>query len=55
MRVKSEHAIGGIKRMRGASDICRSTNEGLRDQKMRICAGLWNFTLLSKKIGFSNS
>lgn len=45
-RVKVEHAIGGIKRMRGASDICRAINSDLRDQMMLICAGLWNYTLI---------
>lgn len=42
-RITVEHAIGGIKRMRAVSEVCRSINFKLRDQKFIVCAGLWNY------------
>ena len=42
-RIVVEHSIAGIKRMRAASDTCRSINLNVRDQKFIVCAALWNF------------
>jgi hypothetical protein len=43
-RIVVEHAIGGMKRFRAASDICRNIH-GWDDELMGVCAGLWNFHL----------
>ena len=43
-RMKVEHAIGGIKRFNATSHIFRNKN-GLDDQFMNICSGLWNLEL----------
>jgi len=44
VRIVVEHAIGGMKRFGAASHIFRNKN-GLDDQFMNICAGLWNLEL----------
>jgi len=44
-RIKVEHAIGGIKRMKAASDIYRNKLSNLDDTFMLISAGLWNYHL----------
>jgi hypothetical protein len=41
VRISVEHAIGGIKRFKVASDIFRNKN-GLDDRFMNVSAGLWN-------------
>lgn len=43
-RMKIEHAIGGIKRFNAISHIFRNKN-GLDDQFVNICSGLWNLEL----------
>jgi hypothetical protein len=45
IRIPVEHAIGGMKRMRAASDIWRNKIGGMDDQVSLISAGLWNFYL----------
>lgn len=45
IRIVAEHAIGGMKRLRAATDILRSTTAGLGDLFMELAAGLWNFHL----------
>lgn len=45
IRVVNEHAIGGMKRFRAASDIYRNRRANMDDQLMRLSAGLWNFHL----------
>jgi hypothetical protein len=44
VRIKVEHAIGGIKRFRCVSDVYRNKN-GIDDRFMSVAAGLWNFHL----------
>lgn len=41
VRIKVEHAIGGMKRFRFVSDIYRNKN-GLDDRFVNVAAGLWN-------------
>lgn len=43
-RMKVEHAIGGIKRFGAVAHIFRNKN-GIDDQFMNVCAGLWNLEL----------
>ena len=45
LRVKVEHAIGGLKRYRFLSDRLRCRNAPFYDLVTGICAGLWNFCL----------
>lgn len=45
VRVLSEHAIGGIKRLKAASDIYRNKKPNMDDTFMLLSAGLWNFHL----------
>lgn len=43
IRIVSEHAIGGIKRLKAASDIYRNKLPNLDDTFTFLAAGLWNF------------
>lgn len=45
IRIVSEHAIGGYKRFKAASDIYRNKLPNMDDKMSVICAGLWNFHL----------
>jgi hypothetical protein len=45
IRVISEHAIGGIKRLKAASDIYRNRILNMDDLFMELSAGIWNFHL----------
>lgn len=45
LRVISEHAIGGFKRFKAASDIYRNRLPNFDDLMNVVCAGLWNFHL----------
>lgn len=45
VRVRVEHAIGGVKRYRIVKDTIRNWKEGFRDQVMETCCGLHNFRL----------
>ena len=45
IRVLSEHAIGGMKRLKAASDIYRNKLPNLDDTFNFLAAGLWNFHL----------
>jgi DDE superfamily endonuclease len=44
-RIRSEHAIGGVKRDRIVKDTIRLLKDGLRDAVMDTCGGLHNFRL----------
>ena len=46
VRIKVEHAIGGIKRYRILVHKFRNRVEGMFDDVIGICAGLWNFFIL---------
>jgi hypothetical protein len=45
LRIRVEHAIGGVKRYRIVKDKVRNWKEGVRDSVMAICCGLHNFRL----------
>jgi hypothetical protein len=45
VRVKVEHAIAGVKRLRCITDVCRIKSEETKDQLMWLSCGLWNFHL----------
>lgn len=42
IRIVSEHAIGGIKRMRAINDIYRNKKANTDDKLMIVSAGIWN-------------
>jgi hypothetical protein len=45
IRIRIEHAIGGVKRYRIVKDTIRLLKDGLRDAVMETCGGLHNFRL----------
>lgn len=45
-RVLSEHAIGGVKRLRVLSDVFRNRVDGMLDKVMYLGCGLWNLHVL---------
>lgn len=45
IRILSEHAIGGMKRLKAASDVYRNRLPNLDDTFNLLAAGLWNFHL----------
>ena len=45
IRILSEHAIGGIKRMKSISDVYRNKKGNIDDKLMLVSAGLWNLML----------
>jgi len=45
VRIRIEHAIGGVKRYRIVKDKLRNWKKGFRDQVMETCCGLHNFRL----------
>jgi hypothetical protein len=45
IRIRVEHAIGGVKRYRMVKDKIRTWKENFRDQVMETCCGLHNFRL----------
>ncbi len=45
IRVRVEHAIGGMKRFRAVSDMLRNRLGRLDDLFMQLAAGLWNYHL----------
>ena len=47
IRIKVEHAIGGLKRYRIISDRLRMRNMDRYNQVVGICAGLWNYVITS--------
>jgi hypothetical protein len=48
IRVRVEHAIGGIKRMRITTDKFRNKKESFYDKPMLISCGLWNYHLMCR-------
>lgn len=46
IRVVSEHAIGGFKRFKAASDIYRNKRKNMDDLMTEVAIGLWNFHLV---------
>ncbi len=47
IRVKAEHAIGGVKRFGIVSNILRNKIEDIEDKVMEISCGLWNYHVIS--------
>ena len=45
IRIRVEHAIGGVKRYRIIKDLLRNWKKGFRDLVMETCCGLHNFRL----------
>ena len=45
IRIRIEHAIGGVKRYRIVKDKIRNWKQGFRDKVMETCCGLHNFRL----------
>ena len=45
IRIRIEHAIGGVKRDRIVKDTSRLVKDGIRDAVMETCGGLHNFRL----------
>jgi len=45
IRIRIEHAIGGVKRYRIVKDKIRLFKDGIRDSIMETCCGLHNFRL----------
>jgi hypothetical protein len=45
IRIRIEHAIGGVKRYRIVKDKIRNWKKGFRDKVMETCCGLHNFRL----------
>jgi DDE superfamily endonuclease len=45
IRIRVEHAMGGVKRYRIVKDKIRLLKDGLRDTVMETCCGLHNFRL----------
>jgi hypothetical protein len=45
IRIRIEHAIGGVKRDRMVKDTIRLLKDGMRDAVMETCCGLHNFRL----------
>jgi CxxC motif-containing protein len=48
IRVRVEHAIGGIKRMRITTDKFRNKKESFNVKAMLISCGLWNYHLMCR-------
>jgi hypothetical protein len=48
IRVVSEHAIGGIKRLKSVTDVFRNRQKNLADLFMLLACGLWNFHLKTR-------
>ena len=49
LRVKVEHAIAGIKRLRIVKDVLRNTKDDFSDLVMVVACGLHNFRIDHRK------
>jgi DDE superfamily endonuclease len=54
LRIRREHAIGGVKRYRIVKDKIRLVKDGLRDIIMETCCGLHNFRLQYRPWHYAN-
>src|SRR5882724_262692 len=54
IRIRIEHAIGGVKRYRMVKDKIRLLKDGIRDIMMETCCGLHNFCLLYRPWNYGN-
>jgi hypothetical protein len=55
IRIRSEHAIGGVKRDRIVKDQRRLLKDGIRDTSMETCYGLHNFRLQYRSWNYANT
>jgi DDE superfamily endonuclease len=54
IRIRIDHAIGGVKRYRMVKDKMRLLQEGIRDTIMETCCGLHNFRLQYRPWHYAN-
>jgi hypothetical protein len=54
IRIRIEHAIGGVKRYRMVKDKIRLLKDGIRDTVMETCCGLHNFRLQYRPWNYAN-
>jgi hypothetical protein len=54
IRIRIEHAIGGVKRYRMVKDKIRLLKDGIRDTVMETCCGLHNFRLQYRPWNYTN-
>jgi hypothetical protein len=54
IRIRIEHAIGGVKRYRMVKDKIRLLKDGIRDTIMETCCGLHNFRLQYRPWNYAN-
>jgi hypothetical protein len=54
IRIRIEHAIGGVKRYRMVKDKIRLLKDGIRDTIMETCCGLHNFRLQYRPWHYTN-
>ena len=54
IRIRIEHAIGGVKRYRIVKDKLRLLKDGIRDSIMETCCGLHNFRLQYRPWNYAN-
>jgi len=54
IRIRIEHAIGGVKRYRMVKDKIRLLRDGIRDTIMETCCGLHNFRLQYRPWHYTN-
>jgi Lhr-like helicase len=54
IRMRIEHAIGGVKRYRIVKDTIRLLQDGIRDTVMETCCGLHNFHLQYRPWHYAN-
>ena len=55
IRIRIEHAIGGVKRERMVQDTIRRLKGGIRDPIMETCCGLHNFRLQYRPWHYASS
>jgi DDE superfamily endonuclease len=55
IRIRIEHALGGVKRYRIVKDRIRLLKDGIRDTIMETCCGLHNFRLQYRPWNYANS
>jgi hypothetical protein len=54
IRIRIEHAMGGVKRYRMVKDKIRLWKDGIRDTIMETCCGLHNFRLQYRPWNYAN-
>jgi len=49
VRVRVEHSLAGVKRLRSVKDVLRNTKEDFSDLAMVVACGLHNFRVQCRK------